>query len=77
MILSHLNLVAIKDLDLVIVGAEYGSGKRAGWLTSYILACRADDEFLEIGKVSSGLKELSEEGTSYEELLRLKRLRKK
>jgi DNA ligase 1 len=59
---------SIKDLDLVIVGAEYGSGKRAGWLTSYILACRSEDEFLEIGKVSSGLKELSEEGTSYEEM---------
>ncbi|MBI2451991.1 ATP-dependent DNA ligase [Candidatus Pacearchaeota archaeon] len=47
------------DFDLVIVGAEYGSGKRAGWLTSYIVACRDNDKLLEIGKVSSGLKEKS------------------
>ena len=47
----------VADLDLVIVGAEYGSGKRAGWLTSFIVACRSGDGFLEIGKVSSGLKE--------------------
>lgn len=61
----------IKDLDLVIVGAEYGSGKRAGWLTSYIVACRDDSGFPEVGKVSSGLKEKEEEGTSYEEMTKL------
>ena len=44
------------DLDLVIVGAEYGSGKRGGWLTSYIVACRHGEKYVEIGKVSSGLK---------------------
>ncbi|RMD67493.1 ATP-dependent DNA ligase [Candidatus Pacearchaeota archaeon] len=61
----------VKDLDLVIVGAEFGSGKRAGWLTSYILACRHNDKFLEVGKVSSGLKEKEGEGTTYEEMTRL------
>jgi len=61
----------VKDLDLVIVGAEYGNGKRAGWLTSYIVACRSGNEFLEVGKVSSGLKEKGEEGTSYEEMTNL------
>ncbi|MEK6844578.1 MAG: ATP-dependent DNA ligase [Nanoarchaeota archaeon] len=61
-----------QDIDLVIVGAEYGSGKRAGWLTSYVVACRSGDEFLEIGKVSSGLKEKEgEEGTSYDEITKL------
>ena len=61
----------VEDLDVVIVGAEYGSGKRAGWLTSYVVACRTVDGFAEIGMVSSGLKEKEEEGTSYEEMTRL------
>jgi len=62
----------INDIDLVIVGAEHGSGKRGGWLTSYIVACRDDrGQFFEIGKVSSGLKEKPEEGFSYEEMTKL------
>ena len=56
------------ELDLVIVKAEYGTGKRAGWLTSYTLACRNNDEFLELGKASTGLKEKEELGLSYNEL---------
>lgn len=56
------------DLDLVIVGGEYGTGKRAGGLTSFIVACKKEDNFLEIGKVSSGLKEKSSEGTTYSEM---------
>ncbi|MCU0642561.1 MAG: ATP-dependent DNA ligase, partial [archaeon] len=58
----------LNDFDLVIVGAEYGTGKRGGWLTSYILACRDGDELKEVGKVSSGLKEKEEEGTTYAEM---------
>jgi len=62
----------IRDFDLVIVGAEYGSGKRGGWLTSYYVACRDGKEFKEVGKVSSGLKELEQEGgTTYEEMTKL------
>ncbi len=59
------------DFDLVIVGAEYGTGKRGGLLTSYIVACRSGDQFLEVGKVSSGLKEKEEEGMSYDEMTAL------
>jgi len=63
---------AVADLDLVITGAEYGSGKRAGWLTSYIVACRKENEFVDVGKVSSGLKELEqEEGTTYDEMTKI------
>jgi DNA ligase 1 len=63
---------ADKDLDLVITGAEYGSGKRGGLLTSYIVACSNGGEFLDVGKVSSGLKELEQEGgTTYEEMTKL------
>ena len=63
----------VADLDLVIVGAEYGQGKRSGGLTSFIVACRDGKngkEFLEVGKVSSGLKEKeeSETGTTYKEM---------
>jgi len=61
----------VNDLDLVIVGAEYGTGKRAGWLTSYIVACQEGEEHFEVGMVSSGLKEKGEEGTSYDEMTNL------
>lgn len=61
-----------KDLDLVITGAEHGTGKRAGWLTSYIVACLYDGKYLNVGKVASGLKEKeSEEGTTYSEMTEL------
>ncbi|MBD3252228.1 ATP-dependent DNA ligase [Candidatus Pacearchaeota archaeon] len=55
------------DFDLVIIEAEYGTGKRAGWLSSYTVACRKDNKFLEIGKVSTGLKEKTE-GLTFKEL---------
>jgi|TARA_Y100000310_G_scaffold75521_1_gene71846 DNA ligase-1 len=58
----------VRDLDLVITGAEYGTGKRSGWLTSFILSCMNKDKFLEIGKVGTGIKEKSELGISFGEL---------
>lgn len=62
----------MESLDLVIVKAEYGEGKRAGWLTSFTVACRDDEgNLLEIGKVSTGIKELDEEGTSYNYMTKL------
>ncbi|MGC9309065.1 MAG: ATP-dependent DNA ligase [Candidatus Nanoarchaeia archaeon] len=59
-----------KDFDLVITGAEYGTGKRAGWLTSYDVSCRdtKSGNLLEVGKVSTGLKEKREQGLSFTEL---------
>ena len=59
-----------RDLDLVIVGAEYGTGKRAGWLSSFILACKGKKkgEYLEIGKMGTGIKEKSEQGVSFDQL---------
>jgi DNA ligase-1 len=59
---------AMETLDLAIVGAEWGEGKRKGWLTSFTLACKDGDDFLEIGKVGTGVKELEEEGLSFTEL---------
>jgi len=57
-----------KEFDLVITGAEWGTGKRAGWLTSFDVSCRDDGELLDIGKVSTGLKELKEQGLSFGEM---------
>ncbi len=58
------------DFDLVITGAEYGTGKRAGWLTSYDVSCLDEDsgDYKEIGKVSTGLKEKESEGLSYKQM---------
>jgi len=63
----------VNDLDLVITGAEYGTGKRAGGLTSYYVACKKNGEFVEIGRVSSGLKEKEGMGTTYKEMDKLLR----
>ncbi len=61
----------MENLDLAIIGAEWGEGKRSRWLSSYILACIHQGKFLEIGKVSTGLKEKPEEGLSFDEMTRL------
>ncbi len=49
----------METLDLVITGAIWGTGKRAGWLSSYILAARDEDtgELLEVGRVGTGVTE--------------------
>ena len=67
-----------KDFDLVITGAEYGQGKRSGWLTSFTLSCYDEDsgKFLEIGKVGTGISEKAEstegtEKTTFDELTKL------
>ena len=59
-----------RDLDLVITGAEHGKGKRSGWFSSFILSCAGKDkgEYLEIGKMGTGIKEKTEMGMSFEEL---------
>ena len=63
----------METLDLVIVAAEWGEGKRAGWLTSFTLAVidKDTDEFLEIGKFGTGIKEKEELGASFEQLTQL------
>ncbi|UCD04438.1 MAG: ATP-dependent DNA ligase [Candidatus Woesearchaeota archaeon] len=60
----------MESLDVVIVGAEWGTGKRAKWLSSFILACRdpKTEEYLPIGKMGTGVKEKEEEGVSFKEL---------
>ncbi|PIO03040.1 hypothetical protein COT48_06375 [Candidatus Woesearchaeota archaeon CG08_land_8_20_14_0_20_47_9] len=62
---------AMETLDLVIVGAEWGEGKRARWLSSFTLACRSGRGFLEIGRVGTGIKEKEEQGVSFEQLTKM------
>ncbi|HJW66039.1 MAG TPA: ATP-dependent DNA ligase, partial [Candidatus Bathyarchaeia archaeon] len=47
----------LEPLDLVISAAEYGYGRRHGWLSDYYLAARDAEtgEFLELGKTFKGL----------------------
>lgn len=49
----------METLDLVIVGATWGVGSRARWLSSYVLACRDPDtgKFLPCGMMGTGLTE--------------------
>ncbi len=70
---------AMDALDLAIVGAEWGEGKRSGWLSSFVIACRDPDtdELLEIGRVGTGIKEKEsddlESGVTFEQLTNLLR----
>ncbi|MBI4439453.1 ATP-dependent DNA ligase [Candidatus Woesearchaeota archaeon] len=62
----------METLDLAIIGAEWGEGKRSSWLSSFTLACRDDEgNYLEVGKVGTGIKEKEEEGVSFAQLTRL------
>lgn len=48
----------MEPLDLVIVGGEWGEGKRAKWISSVILAARDEEgNFLPTGMMGSGLTE--------------------
>ncbi|GBE55900.1 MAG TPA: ATP-dependent DNA ligase [Euryarchaeota archaeon] len=58
-----------ETLDLVILGAVWGEGKRAGWLSSYYLGARDElGEFREVGRVATGVSE--QQLADYTELLR-------
>jgi len=49
--------LSLESLDLVIVAAEYGYGRRHNWLSDYYLAARDSEsgEFLVVGKTFKGL----------------------
>ncbi len=61
----------LEPLDLVIIGADWGTGKRAGVLSSFVLGCKDENGFLECGMLGTGIKEKSEEGVSFKELTKL------
>ncbi|MGC1342461.1 MAG: DNA ligase, partial [Candidatus Binataceae bacterium] len=62
-----------RTLDLVIVAAEWGYGRRHGWLSNYHLAARDEPtgRMSEIGKTFKGLTDLEFEAMT-ERLLALK-----
>jgi DNA ligase-1 len=55
----------METLDLVITGAQWGTGKRAGWMGSFVLSCRDGEtgDFLECGMMGTGVKEKKTEDT--------------
>lgn len=65
-----------ESLDLVIVAADWGYGRRHGWLSNYHLAARdsRSGEFLEVGKTFKGLTDAEFEEMT-EQLLELERNR--
>jgi DNA ligase-1 len=49
----------LATLDVVVTGAEFGHGRRAGILSDYTFAVRGDDgELLNVGKAYSGLTDI-------------------
>jgi DNA ligase-1 len=63
----------MEPLDVVIVGAEKGEGKRAAWFASFVIAVRdpETDGYAEIGRVGTGFKEKEEEGITFNKLTEL------
>jgi len=52
----------VETLDLVVTGAEWGEGRRANVLGTFLLAARTDDGYEPLGKVATGVtdEELAE-----------------
>ncbi len=65
-----------ESLDLVIVAADWGYGRRHGWLSNYHLAARdsRSGEFLEVGKTFKGLTDVEFQDMT-DRLLKLERNR--
>ncbi len=63
----------METLDLVVIGGEWGEGRRANLIGSYLLACRDPDTdaFLPIGRVATGItdEQLTELTKIFKELV--------
>lgn len=61
----------METLDLAIIGADWGEGRRAHWLASFLLGIKDEQgAFMEIGKVGTGItdemfKELTDKLSPY------------
>jgi DNA ligase-1 len=73
---SWLKLKHVISLDLVIVAADWGYGRRHGWLSNYHLAARDAEtgEYLVVGKTFKGLTDAEFQAMT-ERLLALERAR--
>ena len=48
----------VDTIDLAVIGAEWGEGKRAGFFGSFLLACRDEnDELYPVSKVATGISD--------------------
>jgi DNA ligase-1 len=64
----------MENLDLAIIGAAWGTGKRAGWLGSLVLGARDPEsgDFRECGMIGTGIKEKEgQEGITFSKLTKL------
>jgi DNA ligase 1 len=68
-----LKIKKIVTLDLVVIAADWGYGRRHGWLSNYHLAARdaSTGEFVPVGKTFKGLTDAEFQAMT-ERLLRLK-----
>jgi DNA ligase-1 len=73
---SWFKLKHVISLDLVVVAADWGYGRRHGWLSNYHLAVRDDDsgEYAVVGKTFKGLTDAEFQAMT-ERLLGLERSR--
>ena len=55
LVLAWLKLKPAITLDLVVLGAEWGSGRRKGWLSNLHLGARDGQRFVMLGKTFKGL----------------------
>lgn len=46
------------DLDLVVMGADFGKGKKIKVLSSFLLGTKHDGKYVPIAKVGSGFSDL-------------------
>jgi DNA ligase-1 len=71
---AWLKVKRAKSLDLVIIAADYGYGRRHGWLSNYHLAAQDEEtgEFRSVGKTFKGLSD-EEFGSMTARLQALKR----
>jgi DNA ligase-1 len=61
----------VKTLDLVVLAAEWGHGRRQGWLSNLHLGARGDDgSFVMVGKTFKGLTDALLEWQTHELLAR-------
>jgi DNA ligase-1 len=59
----------MENLDLAIVGAQWGTGKRAGWMGTFVLGVRDENgRFLECGMMGTGLREKDAEANKNGEI---------
>ena len=47
----------VETLDLAVIGAEWGEGRRAGTFGSFLLAVQDQGRFLPVGKVATGIND--------------------